>query len=383
MNKLLMAVLVVAGLSACNNNGDGSSFTINGELKNTKDQDVYLEEIFFSRKSPEVLDTGKLKDGKYLLKAIAAEEGLFRIRFEKENVSFLFINDSKESSVFVDAFDPAIVSQKFSSTANNSLQKIILAADSAEKIIAAKEQFLNSLKAAGTSETDSTFMVLTKEFTKMKSSFVKYCFTYGDSCKSPIVALFAVTMAPVSLTEFEKPVDGLVKRFPTHKGIAEAVTFLKEQIAKLKVQEQPKPQPKAALGSMAPNIIMNDVNDQPFSLMQLRGKYVLVDFWASWCGPCRGENPNVVAAYHQFKDKNFTVLGVSLDKDKAAWLEAIKNDNLTWPHISDLKYWNSAAVSLYGFDGIPYNVLVDPEGKIIAENLRGTQLISQLSQLIK
>ena len=115
----------------------------------------------------------------------------------------------------------------------------------------------------------------------------------------------------------------------------------------------------------------------------LRGKYVLVDFWASWCGPCRGENPNVVKAYNQFKDKNFTVLGVSLDKDKAEWIKAIGEDKLTWYHISDLKYWNSAAVALYGFDGIPYNVLVDPQGKIIGTNLRGTDLEIKLGEIIK
>jgi len=138
-----------------------------------------------------------------------------------------------------------------------------------------------------------------------------------------------------------------------------------------------------SIGSSALDFTQKDVNNNDVALSSYRGKYVLLDFWASWCGPCRQENPNVLKAYQKFKDKNFTVLGVSLDRAKDPWLKAIKDDRLEWTHVSDLKFWSNEVAVKYKIQSIPQNYLLDPNGVIIGKNLRGEELQSRLEELFK
>ncbi|MDQ2718622.1 MAG: AhpC/TSA family protein [Bacteroidota bacterium] len=138
-----------------------------------------------------------------------------------------------------------------------------------------------------------------------------------------------------------------------------------------------------AIGSVIKNFSQNDTSGKSVNISSFEGKYVLIDFWASWCRPCRMENPNVVAAFNKYNSKNFTVLGISLDQAKAAWLNAIQMDQLKWTHVSDLKGWGNDVAALFHITSIPQNLLIDPHGKIIAKNLRGDALDKKLDELLK
>jgi peroxiredoxin len=396
MNRYISFVVVVFCLVflSCSN-GEKKVFTVKGSVKNIDKMLTQFPNLFVNDSiklmlyelpfgadgTPVQLDSVYITKSKtdFSLEGQTRGTGLYEVIIE--NGPFIpVVNDAENVTLDIDMLNSDRYYAVQGSQASNQIRDFIF--NYTAKTNQANLAFnrLDSLKLR--QATDSVIIAATNEKNASIEAVNNYLKNFLTTVDNSTVAAFILGTAANTLpmNEFEAVLNKMIQKYPADSNLA----YFKNQLDAKKYQAAAREQasPNLWVGKQSPELVLPDANGKNIALSSFKGKYVLVDFWASWCGPCRVENPNVVEAYNRFKDKNFTILGVSLDKEKQNWLEAIKKDNLTWTHISDLAFWESKAVETFQFQGIPYNVLIDPQGKIIAEGLRGTRLMETLQEVL-
>ena len=376
MKGLILSAALLLPLATLAQTG----YTINGKVGSLNaPAKVFLQ---YRSQNAMVVDSAKITNGAFVFKGSVSEPTAARLFLKHPGTSVeqpmktapdilsIYLENKPMTLTSADSVVKAVIKGSVLNEQNAKLTNLLKPA--AAKMAALQAEYASKSPSEQEDQAYRSTLEARAEVIEKEAAAVTYQFIRSHPDSYVALAAFGSTLgyeidAAVAAPIFDK-FSAALKQTPLGLKTAEMISIAK----------------RTQIGTMAPDFTQNDPNGKPVKLSDFKGKYVLIDFWASWCGPCRRENPNLVAAYHQYKDKNFTVLGVSLDRenDKEGWLKAVKDDGLVWTQVSDLKYFANEAAVLYGIQAIPSNVLVDPTGKIVAKNLREKPLHDKLNELL-
>jgi peroxiredoxin len=349
-------------------------FTITGKVKNgTAGEKVYLQ---FSTNPPTMVDSTTLSaDGTFSIKATEKDGGNFyMLNIADRQRIVLLVEGGENFQITADGFEQNSKGEagKYVVKGSKNMDYYAQLMDLNQAMVEKVNKWNDEYAKANEKKDTKKMQEIQNNFQEAEVAHVAKIKALLPEMGSSLVAIFAANNLLNPQRDFAE-MEAVANRFAQENPSPKIVQAYLGYIKRIK---------GVAVGDEAPDFTLDNPEGTPVTLSSLRGKYVLIDFWASWCGPCRMENPNVVKMYNKYKDKGFAIYGVSLDKDKNAWLAAIKKDGLTWTHGSDLKFWNSAVAQTYGVNAIPATYLLDKDGKVIAKNLRGPSLEAKLSELL-
>ena len=374
MQKILISLSVILLLSFCDGNKKNSSFQLKGTLSDSKAETLYLEKLGSAKQV--IIDSVILdENGNFEFTNYTPKIGFYRIKTNDKNFAMLVLDSADKVTITGSVKDLGNTFKVEGSSEttifieyNNLSKSRDIKLDSLNKAF----QLLMETNKMDSKRMDSLSAIFETPYNSIinqSNILMVDKISKNTNMYSSIMAIQALD--PDKYSDLYKSLDaGLSKKFPNDKNVIMFHEVVERMLS-------------TNIGQFAPEISLPSPDGKEIALSSLKGKLVLIDFWASWCGPCRKEMPNVVKIYSKFKNKGFEIYGVSLDQDKEKWMEAITKDGINWPQVSDLKYWDNVAARIYNVQGIPYTVLIDKDGKIIAKNLRGQELEKKIAEVLK
>jgi peroxiredoxin len=364
MKKITLILTVAVILLSCTGK-KGNEYKIAGVIKGSDVAVVYLQKM--DSTGWVTKDSAVVKNGEFEFKGKVDSPDRWNIVLKGKEMMFPFFLENSDIKMIVHSDSAGLIDVNGSAN-QDVFKKYIVKNDSIQRLIGSLEPLYTR---ADSLKDTATMKKLDDQFNSFDNGIKKLIINLAKSNPSSPVGPWLIMR---NSYRFEYPeLDSLMHGFDTTLNHSFFYQAIAKRVGVLK---------RVQIGQPAIDFTMNDTTGHPVSLSSLKGRILLVDFWASWCGPCRAENPNVVKAYAGFHNKGFDVLGVSFDRKKDKWEKAIKDDKLIWNHVSDLQYWGNAAGKLYGISSIPANILLDKDQKIIGRNLRGETLIAKLTELL-